>query len=513
MISSFTGINTMTLALEAQQASQDTVGHNISNANTPGYTRQTANLATMPSLTIYQGGGSVQLGTGVSVASITRARDAFIDTQYQQQNAAKNYWQSQTDTLSQVENVFTDSQNNGLQAAINTFYTSLQTLGANADDVGARTNVRETANSMVQIVQQDAQHLRDTANDLTNQISTQVSSINNIGTQIAALNNQIVSQESSSGNSANDLRDQRGLLLDQLSAITNVQTSEDKTGSVSVSVAGVSLVQGSTVNPLKLQAAHNNTYDFDSSTVTQANGLSGTLTFTGGSLASVFQLRDQTVTGYLDKLNNVAQFLLQDFNNQQQAGQDNNGVQTALGPPATTVALFFGSLPTGSLPAATNPYSAAGYVPPQGDWLGQLQVNPLLYTTTGLNDIAASAAGAAGTADGTNALQLSDVLYNDPSPAPAPANALGNVSLSNYYNTLVGTLGVQSQQAKNMNDNQGVLLTSTTNWRESVSGVSTDEEMSNMIRFQKAYGAAATVLSTMNSMLNTLIVAVGGTGG
>ncbi|MDR3589764.1 MAG: flagellar hook-associated protein FlgK [Negativicutes bacterium] len=517
MIGTFTGINTVTLALEAQQAAQDTTGHNISNANTTGYSRQTANLTTMPSLTIYQGGGPVQLGTGVNVASITRARDSFIDNQYRQQNAAKNFWQSQTDELSQVENIFTDTNDDGLQASINAFYTSLQTLGANANDVGARTNVRETANSMVQVIQQDAQHLRDIANDLTNQISTQVSNINNIAQQVAALNKQIVTQESS-GSAANDLRDQRDQLLDQLSAITNVQTSEDKSGAVSVSVAGVSLVQNTTVNPLMLKDQHNDTYNFDSSTVTQANGLSGTLTFTGGSLASAFQLRDQTVTGYLDNLNNVAQFLLQDFNNQQQAGQDNNGTTTkaaVVGPPAvaaSTVALMFGSLPTGTLPAAANPYStAAAYTPPNNDWLDQLQVNPLLYTTSGLNYIAASAKGAAGTADGTNALALANVLYNDPSPAPSPANALGNVSLSNYYNTMIGTLGVQSQQASNMNDNQAVLLTSTTNWRESVSGVSTDEEMSNMITFQKAYGAAATVLSTMNSMLNTLIASVGGT--
>lgn len=502
MISSFSGINTVTLGLEAQQAAQDTTGHNVSNANTPGYSRQTANLATMPSITLYQGGGPIQLGTGVNVASITRARDSFIDVQYRQQNASKSFWQSQTDTLSQVENIFTDTNDDGLQKAINTFYTSLQTLAANADDVGARTNVRETANSMVQVIQQDAQHLRDIENDLSNQISTQVDNINNIARQIAALNKQIVAQEAN-GSAANDLRDQRDLLVDNLSAIGNVQTSEDKTGAMTVSIAGVSLVQGISTVPLAVKASNDPTYNYETSIVVQANGVGGALNFTSGSMSSLFQLRDQTVRGYMDKLNNVSKFLLQDFNNQQQAGQDNNGTITdATATPPTVVANFFGTTGTPTVP---NPYSAAGYNAPNNDWLSLLQVNQAFYSTSGLDLIAASAATAAGTADGTNALKLSDVLYTAPSPAPVPANALGNVSLKDYYNTMIGTLGVQSQQAKNMNDNQGVLLTSTTNWRESVSGVSTDEEMSNMIRFQKAYGAAANVLSTMNDMLDTLI--------
>jgi flagellar hook-associated protein 1 len=496
MISSFSGINTMTLGLEAMQAAQDTTGHNVSNANTPGYSRQTANLATMPSLKLYQGGGPIQLGTGVSVASIIRARDSFVDTQYRQQNAAKNLWQSQTDTLTQVESIFTDTNDDGLQKAINNFWTSLQTLAANADDVGARTNVREMGNSLVTLIKQDTSHLRDIANDLTNQIATQVSDMNNIATQIAALNRQIVSQESG-GSSANDLRDQRDLLVDKLSAITDVQTSEDKSGSVSVSVAGVMLVQGDTAEALTLKSGNNSTYNFETSTATQANGLSGTLNFSGGSLASAFQLRDQTVVSYMDKLNNMAKFLMQDFNTQHKAGQDNTLTSPAIN--------FFGATGTDYTDSANFPlpYSAANPVTP--DWIDALQVNQTFYSTAGLDKIAASAAGALGTADGSNALKLSDTLYNAPSSPPTPANALGNVSLRDYYNSMIGTLGVQSQQAKNMNDNQGVLLSSTTNWRETVSGVSTDEEMSNMIRFQKAYGAAANVLSTMNAMLDTLI--------
>lgn len=488
MIPTFMGLNTMALALSAQQVSQNTTGHNIANANTPGYSRQRANLATTYPVTLYQGGGQLKVGTGVQVQSVTRARDAYVDMQYRQQNTAKNFWEDQTSSFSELEGIFHDgkvgTQTVGVQAAVNNFWTSLQTLAADPTSVGARTNVREMGNALVQTLKQDSDHLRALAGDLTTQIATQVDSINNYAQRIAALNKQITTEEST-GAIANDLRDQRDLLVDKLSEIGNVQVYEDTSHNYQVQIGNVSLVNNDKVIPLDVTTSQNVTYSFQTNTVIEGNGLPGTVNITSGKLASLIQMRDQTVVGYLDSVDKMAQFLLQDFNNQHQAGLDNTT-------PGNTGINFFGV-------TGTN-YNTT---PPTTCWLDELDVNSDLYTPTGLDLIAARNAASAGTDEGTNAQLLADVLKK-PSSA-VPANALGNLSLLDYYSKMIGTLGVQSQQASNMATNQGVLVSSTENWRESISGVNMDEEMSNMIKFQKAYGAAANVVQTMNSMLDTLI--------
>ncbi|HMM19550.1 MAG TPA: flagellar hook-associated protein FlgK [Selenomonadales bacterium] len=493
MIPTFMGLNTMTLALAAQQASQNTTGHNMANANTDGYSRQRANLATTYPVTLYQGGGPLKVGTGVQVQSVTRARDSYIDMQYRQQNSSKSFWEDQASTFTQLEQIFHDgkvgTQVVGIQAGINNFWTSLGTLAADPTSVGARTNVREMANALVQTLKQDSDHLRALANDLTTQIATQVDNINNIAQQIASLNKQISAQEST-GTIANDLRDQRDLLVDKLSDIANIQVYEDSSHNYQVQAGGVTLVLGDTAIPMTVTAERNTKYSFDTSTVIEANGLPGTIKFTSGKLASMIQMRDQTITGYLDSIDKMAQFLMQDFNNQHKQGLDN----TTPAVPGTHGDNFFGV--TGEDYTAYTPATC---------WLDELEVNKDFYTDTGLDKIAARDAGSAGLDEGTNAQRLADVLKKTPDPLPSPPNALGNLSLLDYYSTIIGTLGVQSQQASNMATNQGVLVSSTQNWRESISGVNMDEEMSNMIRFQKAYGAAANVVATMNSMLDTLI--------
>jgi flagellar hook-associated protein 1 FlgK len=493
MRSTFGGINTVTLGLMAQQASLDTTGQNISNANTPGYSRQTANLGTTDPQRISVAGGPAMIGTGVKVESITRARDSLIDSEYWKQNSTKGFWQAQTDVYGKVEDIFHDTQDAGINSELNKFWTALQTLGADAGDSGARTNVREAANSLVETLRLDNQNLRDLANDLTTQIKTDVDNINDIISQIAVLNGQIVDQEVTS-EKANDLRDRRDYLVDKLSAITPVQVVEDQSGAYTVSTNDVTLVRGKTSYQLSITSTHNDLYNFDTNVIKQ-NGVDVTAKFNGGKLASEMNARDNTIVKYLGDIDNIAKFLLKDFNAQHKAGYDNNG---NLG------GNFFGN-------SATNysTYDPTGLVPPHS-WLSELNVNSAFYSTTGLNLIAArgansSGTGPAGSSDGSNATQLSNLLTDPPNPLPSPANALGNLSVMDYYGTVISTLGVKSEQAKNTNDNQAVLLNSTSNWRESTSGVNIDEEMSNMIRFQKAYGAAANVLSTMSEMLDTLI--------
>ncbi len=495
MPSSFGGINTATLGLTAQQIALDTIGHNISNASTTGYSRQATNLVTTPAQTIYAGAGAVTLGTGVSVASITRARDSFIDQQYWQQSADKGYWQNQSDVLGKVEDVFHDTSTTGIQATLNKFWTSLQTLAADPNDSGARTNVRENANSFVELLQQDASTLQATANDLTSQISTQVTTINSLSKQIAALNKQIVTQEAGGVQPANDLRDQRDNLVDQLSAIGMVDVSEDSSGNYQVSMENAVLVNGQKSYDLAVQKSYDTVGGYTTSNVVTTDVPPQVLNFKSGLMGSLLQSRDQ-IKGYLGNLDKMAQYLLQDYNTQQKAGKDGFDHTGA------DVINFFGVTGTDYTAAANDPTTGN----PPLSWLSQLTVNADLYTTNGVNYIAASdiTATTPGSANGNNALALGNILLDPPAASSA---ALGSMSLPDYYSTIISSLGVQSQQAGAMNTNQGTLLDSTSNWRQSISGVSIDEEMSNMIKYQMAYGAAAKVLSTMDTMLDTLISA------
>jgi flagellar hook-associated protein 1 FlgK len=510
MASTFGGLNTVVSGMAAQQLALNTTGHNVSNAGTPGYSRQTVNLVASTPQQIYTGNGLTMLGTGVTTQSITRARDFLVNSQYWQQNATKSFWQTQTDVLSKTENVFNDTTDTGIQNAINLFQTALATLANDPGVSSTRTAAREAANTLVETLKTAGQELTTQANDISSQIDTQIAQVNTYSTQIASLNKQIITQEAT-GATANDLRDQRDVLVDSLSALTKVNVTEDKAGAYTVIIAGggVPLVQGDIATKLTVEHTNNTPYGYDTTSVTTSDGTIP-VTFKDGSIASLTQLRDTTINGYLGNLDTMAKSLLQDFNAIHNSGKTTNYITDADGDPILDANgkptlqagdNFFGVTGTDytTNPAAdpTNPSN-----PQPASWLSILKVNDALYGTNGLNLIAAAGGSAAGTADGTNATALANWLVTAPSTASV---ALGSDSFSGYYASCVSAIGVQSQQAQNMNTNQGVIVDAIATTRESVSGVSMDEELANMIKFQQVYGACAKILSTMDSMLDTLV--------
>jgi flagellar hook-associated protein 1 FlgK len=487
MASTFGGLNIMTLGMSAQQLSQNTTGHNVANAKTEGYSRQTVNLVTTTPQQIYTANGMSVAGTGVTTASITRARDFLVDTQYWQKNATRNYWSTQSDVLSKVEEIFNDTANSGIQNAMELFQTALGNLASNPGETSTRTSAREAGGALVQTLKTSGDNLISQASDASSRIDTQIMQVNSCSKQIAALNKQIVSQEAT-GATANDLRDQRDKLVDELSALTQVNVSEEKSGAYTVIISGgISLVQGEYATELNVEHEKNAPYGYDTTKVTALNGTIN-VNFKNGSIASLIDLRDTTINGYLADLDVMAQSLLQDFNTLHKQGKTKD-----LTTPADN---FFGV--TGIDYTAEDPTKET----PPTSWLSQLKVNEDFYTKDGFNLIAASGASAAGTANGDNATVLKNWLVEDPATASA---SLGRNSLSNYYSSIVSTIGVQSQQAENVTKNQTVIFDAVATTRESIMGVSMDEELSNMIKFQQAYASCAKMLATMDSMLDSLI--------
>jgi len=490
MSSTFGGLNITVRGMNASQISLQTVGQNIANASTAGYSRQSVNLATTNPQSMYGLNGTFQLGTGVDISSVTRARDTFVDKQMWKETSTMGYGQTMKDSLGKVEGVFQEPSDTGVQTVLNQFWTSLQTLSTNASDSGARTTVQQRGIEVVNAVQHASQQLRDMVTDINSTVDLKVSNVNQMTSEISSLNNQIVNIETGGADHANDLRDRRDLLVDQLSAVVNITTTEDKAGNYNIQTSGVALVSGNSFTKLATLSTKDPYYGYQVENVV-AVGSTQPISFTNGEMKGLMEARDSSQTGvkgYLDKLDTVSQFLLQDFNAVHKAGvgsDDSTGVN------------FFG--------ANGIDYDAADSapLPGTGGWIAQLQVNPTLLNTTGLARIAAKTSSAQGNASGDNAVLLGNKLKTDVSAT------LGNTSLDSYYTSLIGALGVQSQDVQRMTDNQTTLIAQITNWRESTSGVNMDEEMTNMIKFQKGYNAAARVLTTMDDMLDKLINSTG----
>ena len=491
MSSTFGGLNIVGRGLAAQQVSLETVGHNIANANTIGFSRQNVNLVTTKPQANYGSNGTYQLGTGVDISSVTRARDTFVDKQMWKESSTLGYGQTMEYSLGKIEGVFKEPSETGIQTVLNHFWTSLQTLSTNASDEGVRTTVQQRGVEVVNAVQHANQQLQDMVTDINSTLDIKVSSINQTTNEISSLNRQIVNIETGGTDHANDLRDRRDTLVDQLSLMVNITLTEDKAGNYNIQTSGIPLVYGTTSQKLTTTSTKDPTYGYMIENVV-AVGSTQNINFTNGEVKGLLDGRDSSqggVKGYLDKLNTISQFLLQDFNAVHKAG---------VGSDNSTGNNFFGAEGT----------DYATWTPPSGEnWVSQLQVNPtILNTADGLAKIAAKTSSTQGSASGDNAVLLGNMLKTTVSPT------LGNSSLDSYYSSLISALGVQSQDIQRQTDNQTTLIAQITNWRESMSGVNMDEELTNMVKFQKGYNAAARVLTTMDEMLDKLINSTGTVG-
>ena len=512
MSSAFGGLNTVVRGLMAQQISLNTVGHNISNASTDGYSRQSVNLVSSLPEPIMGSNGQMQLGTGVDMQSITRARDTFMDLQMWKENSTLGYGETQQNLLSEVEGVFHEPSATGVQTVLNQFWSSWQSLGTNASDDSTRNLVLQRGVALANAVEQAASQLKDTVTSINTDLQLKLSNVNQITSDILSLNKMISMSETVSAGpgSANDLRDQRDLLVDQLSKYVSVRVTEDSTGNYNIQSGSLNLVNSHSTTPLTTYSTKDPDYDYEVLNV-QANGKPVTLS--GGELEGLVDTRDDSnfgVKGYLDKLTTVSQFLLKDFNAIHRDGHGEDDVKDRN---------FFenSALPGTDYNNATITASMT-----KGNWLNALEVNAAFFNqsskTPGLQLIAAKTKSSTdpttpqGNASGDNAVKLAQALKmntTDLLPTGLTPTLGATASLDSYYSAVIGALGVQGQSAGRLVENQKTLVAQIESWRQSTSGVNMDEEMANMIKFQKGYNAAARVITTMDEMLDKLINSTG----
>lgn len=527
MRSTFGGIEISKRSLFSHQAALTTTGHNVANANTRGYSRQVVNLvAAKPMEAVGYMRSTIpgQSGQGVEFTSINRIRERFLDGQYYNENKSLGDWTVRNDTLEKIEAIINEPTDTGIRQVIENFWNSWQELSKNPDNLTARSVVKESAIALTDAFNHTAKQLSDLSSDLTDNINVKVTQINTLTREIAQLNEEIFRVEGL-GNDANDMRDQRDVLLDDLSKVINVNVTETASG-YTVRMGNIELVNGRNV-----------TTQFTAQTLGQAyTGTNKDLN--SGEVYGMFLSRDGFVASYRNELDTmIRSFVSGDTEVTLPEGavipegtkigdKTYTGTieQRTLTEPLKTTVKGFNGLHSLGYALSDGTAKQGGIFFQTRDGSTQITAANISVSsniTDNVENIASSMRTYLDAADnkvkvvkGNNDLALlaaglRSSKFNFSSSSSAGTVALNSGTLDEFFRAVVGQLGVQTQEANRQSTNQKLLVEQVESRRQSVSGVSMDEEMSNMIKFQHAYNAAARALTVQDEILDKVINGMG----
>jgi flagellar hook-associated protein 1 FlgK len=432
--------------LEASQAALDATSNNIANSNTPGYTREVPQLSSNAETDI---DGTIS-GGGVTLDGLQSVRDELLNLQIQQQTSQQSSADTESSSLSQIQSLFSTSGDD-LATTLTAFSSSLQQLSASPSSSSAQQGVLAAGQNLAESFNSTASGLVSAQSSANQQVTQTVSQINTLSQQIAQLNTEIA-QTVPAGQDGGTLQDQRDQLVQQLSQLTSVSVTQSSTGEVITTGSGTPLVMGGQSFNLQTATGTNGMQQ-----VLDSNGNNITASITGGQLGGAIQVRDTTLPGYLNSLNTLASQFATAFNSAQAQGTDSNG----------NAGQAFFTVPSGTAGAAAG----------------------ISVALTSGSQIAISSDGSAGS--NGNVANLSAALTNTLPSGQTPANAYAN---------LVFAVGNDASNASAQSTAIGQSLLQLTNQQSSVSGVSLDEETTNLIRFQTAYEAAARIISTVQAL-------------
>ncbi len=437
-------------ALDVNQEALDVTSNNIANQDTPGYTREVPILEENPAIT----DGSITYGNGVELTQIQSVRDQVLELQIAEQNQQQSSAQAQTNALQQVQSLFSSSTS-GIGADFTAFFNSLSQLSTNPTSEPYRQAVLTAAQNLAGDFQSTESNLDTIQSGLNQTVGQTVSQINTITAQIAQLNPQVGAMEKS-GQDPGTLEDQEDQLIQQLSQLTNVQVTQTESGVTISTGSGTPLVVGG--QSYALQTANGSSGMTD---VISAQGQDITSNITGGSLGGTLQVRDQDIPSVLTQLDNLASQFGTAINNAQAKGFDENGNKGQ--------ALF--SFTAGAGAAST-----------------------LKVAITDPSLIAASSDGTAGS--GGN---IANLLAVQTAALPSGASPIDT------YSNLVDQVGNLTSQAQTQVSATTTTLNQLNNQLGAISGVSIDEETTNLMNYQRAYEAAARVISTVDDLTQSVL--------
>lgn len=557
-------------SMAASQLGVEVTSNNISNVNTPGYSRQIVNFETSTALPSPYG----PLGYGVHVLGIERAFDPFVAARLTENTAMLSEYQTRKTYLDQVSGYFNETLDGGLNELLSGFWDAWHDVADNPSGTGERQALLSQAQTLADAFNYRADQLVQGRNTLTQQLSPIIDEINSHATRIAELNRDIQAVETPE-HQANDLRDQRQTEINALAELVGVRYYTTGDGTINVTLAnGLPLVQSMDAWELE--------YTIDASDKVQVNwlGPNGTTedvtsAITGGKLSALIEVRDTQIVQFQQDLDKLAQEFVAAVNSQHSQGVGLELLSQAtstyvldathVGDPLVgNAGLPFGGLITGgtlnlhvedaSGSSVTDTFTVDGATTLQdlADWLnsqanltasvssGQLTItadagygfgfsqdtsNVLMgvglntFFTGGnaygmgvnqalTNNYNLIAAGRIDQVDATtityspgdnrNALDLADL-------ADQVVAGLGALTFSEAYRDLVTDIGLEAENAGNKQDFYQSMVDQYSQLRDAVSGVSLDEELTNLIKFQRAYQAAAQVISAADEMLQALL--------
>ncbi len=445
-------------AIWANRLGLDVVSHNIANVNTPGYSRQRVELQNARPLQLIQG----QLGLGVKADQIRRVRDQLLDFQYRRASYNLGKAQIQENTLLQVETIIQEPAENSLGNLLSEFFSEFSNLASEPENTAIRNTIVQKATALVDSFRSKYERLDALQESLIKEAKSAVNQINEFVRQIADLNTKIMAVDGSGG-SANDLKDQRDLLLDKLSEYLDVRYVQDDKGNLTVSAEGIMLVSGDSANTISVE-----TVAVDGVRQLSVSVGGKTIPLKNGKLGGMLELTNKTLPDLMNNINVMAKTVIEEVNRLHRAGK---------------------GLPIGSPPTAQTGLDF--FV---GTDARSIDINQDI--TENVANIAASVDGTPG--NGEVALAISNLRNK------AIFNARTD-TLSDFYSNLVTQLGTQIQTASNTRSAQELLRDQIQNQRESVSGVSLDEEMTKLIQYQRALEAAARVVRVVDEVLETVV--------
>jgi flagellar hook-associated protein 1 len=448
--------SSLSIALQAlltDQGAMSVTSNNIANVNTPGYTREVANLDETAPVQY----GTLQFGTGVQLQSIQSVQDSILQLRLNQETQTQGQLNTFTNGMNQIQTLFNDAGGTGLQSLLSSFFGSFQQLATDPTNIGDRQAVLGAAQSLASGFNQTANALLTQQQDANQSVVQAVQQINQLTGQIAQLNGQI-STASGGGQNANTLTDQRNQLINQLSQLVDVQSiTADGTSLTLTTNGGTLLVAGN--QSFNLQTGSNPVTGFQD---VFAQGTDITASIQSGNLAGDLELRDQEIPATLNSLDTLANGIENSVNTQNAAGFDLNGA------------------------AGGNIFNSPAAV--AGSALN------MSVTMTDPAKIAASADGTPG--NNANATALAN-LQNQ--------SIISGQNPIDYYSGIVFQVGNNAANATAQLSGENLLVQQLQDQVGAISGVNLNQEGSNLVLYENAYNAAARVASVIANLYTTAI--------
>jgi flagellar hook-associated protein 1 len=469
-------------SLQNSQTALQTVGHNIANKSTEGYSRQRVEIkANVPI-----DSGSVRIGMGARTGAVTRINNPYLEKQITAEGNQMGFAESRADALARVEQVYNEQVNKGLNKSMGEFFNAYREFSTSPESMATRTLVRDTSFHLTQDFAKVSHQLKTVQNDLDMQIRANVEKVNEYTKEVADLN-QKITQIEVAGAQANDERDRRELLVKKIGEIINIKAVEGDKGGVSIRAGNSSFLVSST-EATKIQVAPTESDNsrgevhlgifFQPTLGTDPMNI--TREITGGQIGGMLNVRNEAIVEALNDVDHLAYNFANSVNEIHRKGYDLRGKPGGdfFGFGGVTEGRGLASEGASVLNAAQN-----------------LKLDDRIQRDPA-NIVAAAMPGGAGdnrVANEMSQLQFQKLLDD------------GTSTFDEYYNALVGKIGIAADRANSKFESQKNMVSQLNNLRDSISGVSLDEEATKMIEFQKSFDASARLIRVADEMFDTIL--------